>query len=145
MLEINITLHAPELSEAINRLAGAMETNLCAAAESKPATLVEVAAVPTEPVTVCESSAPQTQEPVRTETTKPQAETPRVDAVHEEQTTYTRETISEIGAKLIEHGKMVQLRSLLERYGVKAVTQLDPNDLNAFGAELEALAQGKNA
>ena len=53
--------------------------------------------------------------------------------------TYTLDQISRAGASLVDAGKMQQLLELLGRYGVQAVTQLQPEQYGAFATELRAL------
>ena len=58
-----------------------------------------------------------------------QAEAPAIDL----------ETISRAGAALIDQGKMVDVLSVLKKYGVPAVNQLDPGQYQAFANDLKAL------
>ena len=53
--------------------------------------------------------------------------------------TYTLDQISRAGAYLVDAGRMQQLLELLGRYGVQAVTQLQPEQYGAFATELRAL------
>ena len=53
--------------------------------------------------------------------------------------TYTVDQIARAGASLVDAGKMEQLLALLARYGVAAVTQLQPDQFGAFATELRAL------
>lgn len=55
--------------------------------------------------------------------------------------TYTLEQVSRAGAELIsaDSGKLPQLRELLQKYGVPAVTELKPEQLGSFATELRAL------
>ena len=52
---------------------------------------------------------------------------------------YTLDQISRAGASLVDAGKMQQLLELLGRYGVQAVTQLQPEQYGTFATELRAL------
>ena len=52
---------------------------------------------------------------------------------------YTIDQISRAGAALVDAGKMEQLLQLLGRYGVQAVTQLQPEQYGAFATELRGL------
>lgn len=120
MLEIKITVDAPELSAAINNLANAMantEPVVISAAEPAPAVVpaVEAPAENTEPK---ETAAEATQEAVKT---------------------YNLDEISRAGTALIDEGKMPQLIELLKRYNVQALTQLDPSTYPAVAEELKAL------
>lgn len=55
--------------------------------------------------------------------------------------TYTLEQVSRAGAELIsaDSGKLPQLRELLQKYGVPAVSELKPDQLGSFATELRAL------
>lgn len=55
--------------------------------------------------------------------------------------TYTLEQVSRAGAELIsaDSGKLPQLRELLQKYGVPAVSELQPDQLGSFATELRAL------
>lgn len=55
--------------------------------------------------------------------------------------TYTLEQVSRAGAELIsaDSGKLPQLRELLQKYGVPAVSELKPDQLGGFATELRAL------
>lgn len=55
--------------------------------------------------------------------------------------TYTLEQVSRAGAELIsaDSGKLPQLRELLQKYGVPAVSELKPDQLGSFATELKAL------
>ena len=55
--------------------------------------------------------------------------------------TYTQEQVSRAGAELIsaDSGKLPQLRELLQKYGIPAVSELKPDQLGSFATELRAL------
>ena len=187
MLEIKIT--APELSEAINNLAGALngksDTKLEIAATTAQRFLVpsdipkyiaylkenfgfsdadiqavcgdyaranvpenasvpvaaptETVANPTVPV-----SAPQTA-PVAQNAQNVSYPTPDANAAPAAQTVptaapqYTLDMIAKAGTALIDAGKMAELSALLAKYGVEALTTLDPAHYGAFAAELRAM------
>ena len=101
MLEIRITISAPELARAINNLASAMNGTK----------VIEQ---------VTQASAPQyIDEPI----------VPR----------YTREQIMRAGAALMDEGKISELTKLLQTFGVQAVTQLTPEQLDKFAIALRDL------
>lgn len=165
MNEIKITLTVPGLPEAINNLADAIRGNSTAApvasapvqqpiAQATQPVAAPVAHVNTAPaqqaVVVPESgvlpgavpatptaaaNAPMTA--AAPTATVPSAPAPSNAAA----VNYTIEQLSVAGAALCEQGKMPQLIALLGKYGVQAVTQLNPapETLNAFAAELKAL------
>lgn len=55
--------------------------------------------------------------------------------------TYTLEQVSRAGAELIsaDSGKLPQLRELLQKYGIPAVSELKPDQLGSFATALRAL------
>ena len=53
--------------------------------------------------------------------------------------TYTLDQISRAGAALVDAGKMDALLGLLAKFGVAAVTQLQPDQFGVFATELRAL------
>jgi len=53
--------------------------------------------------------------------------------------TYTLDQISRAGAVLVDAGKMDALLGLLAKFGVAAVTQLQPDQFGVFATELRAL------
>ena len=53
--------------------------------------------------------------------------------------TYTLDQISKAGAALVDAGKMEPLLSLLTKYGVQAITQLQPAQYGVFATELRTL------
>ena len=52
---------------------------------------------------------------------------------------YTLDMIAKAGTALIDAGKMAELSALLAKYGVEALTTLDPAHYGAFAAELRAM------
>lgn len=115
MLEVNVTVKAPELAEAILSLAAA----LSGAALPTPAP-AQAQTLPVAPVKP---------------TTPPPAPVAPVAAAP----TYSREQIMTAGAALIDAGKINELMGLLNAFGVQAVTQLKQEQLGAFATELRKL------
>ena len=160
MNEIKITLTVPGLPEAINNLADAIRGNSTAAAPVASAPVVQQ---PTAQATQPEAAPVVNPTPaVATPATNgvPTANTQTVNPANVPPATvaqsspvsqsspseaavvnYTIEQLSVAGAALCEQGKMPQLIALLGKYGVQAVTQLNPapETLNAFAAEMKAL------
>lgn len=89
-----------------------------------PVTPPPAPAAPVTPPTPAPASAPQTAAPVM-----PVAGAP----------TYTLDQISKAGAALVDAGKMEPLLALLTKYGVQAITQLQPAQYGVFATELRAL------
>lgn len=154
MNEIKITLTVPGLPEAINNLAEALRGKSSAAPVASAPVVQQPTAQATQPeaapvVNPTTPAAAPVQTPVAN--TAPVNTAPVVNAApsvpsapapsNAAAVNYTIEQLSVAGAALCEQGKMPQLIALLGKYGVQAVTQLNPapETLNAFAAELKAL------
>lgn len=164
MLEMKITIAAPDLAAAINNLAVALANGNTVPAE-KPAkaekqTEAKVAAqqaqAPVNPMqatgaplsaTPAQTAAPVANVPVAPAVAPvaqaPIAQAPVASAVPTGAPTYTLEMIARAGTALVDAGKMDALCGLLAKYGVEALTALDPaqygnfaNDLRALGAQI---------
>lgn len=178
MLEMKITIAAPDLAAAINNLAVALANGNTVPAE-KPAKaekqteakvaaqqaqapvnpmqapgaplsatpaqpVAPVANVPVAPAVVQQAApavAPVAQAPIAQAPVMPQQ--PAAPAVPTGAPTYTLEMIARAGTALVDAGKMDALCGLLAKYGVEALTALDPaqygnfaNDLRALGAQI---------
>ena len=145
MLELKITIAAPDLAAAINNLAVALANGNTVPAE-KPAkaekqTEAKDAAqqAPVNPMQA--TGAPLSATPAQT--VVPVANVPVASAVPTGAPTYTLDMIARAGAALVDAGKMDALCGLLAKYGVEALTALDPaqygnfaNDLRALGAQI---------
>lgn len=153
MFEINVTVNAPELAEALNNLAAALKGAKLEPAASKtgkadkpapvppadymppadtaPAPATPAPATPAPAVTPAPAPAP-VQAPV-TPAPAP-APVPVAPAP-----TYNRDQIMTAGAALIDAGKINELMGLLNSFGVQAVTQLKQDQLGAFATELRKL------
>lgn len=145
MLEMKITIAAPDLAAAINNLAVALANGNTVPAE-KPAkaekqTEAKDAAqqAPVNPMQA--TGAPLSATPAQT--VAPVANVPVASAVPTGAPTYTLDMIARAGAALVDAGKMDALCGLLAKYGVEALTALDPaqygnfaNDLRALGAHI---------
>ena len=154
MLEIKIS--APELAEAINNLARAIgsaptpnEARAVAedivraattptASEAAP-TPVPVAETPVTPITpVAPTPAPIAETPV----THVIPATPIVTVAPVVPTAapqYTLEMIANAGTSLLDAGKISELTGLLAKYGIEALTSLDPSMYGAMAMDLRAL------
>lgn len=152
MVEMKIKIEVPDLAAAICKLAAAItppDINTLTPDEPRgipaaapvapvaapapaapvnptPAPVAPVAApvAPTAPVPTEQPAAPVAQAPAAVPVTAP---------------TYTLDQIARAGASLVDAGKMEQLLALLARYGVAAVTQLQPDQFGVFATELRAL------
>lgn len=142
MLEVNVTVKAPELAGAILSLAAAMSSAALPApapaqAQLPPAAPVKPATPPPAPAqapvaptsTAAPAAAPAPVQPPAAPPVVPVAAAP----------TYNRDQIMTAGAALIDAGKINELMGLLNAFGVQAVTQLKQEQLGAFATELRKL------
>lgn len=119
-MEITVTVNAPELAGAITKLALAIE----GAALNKNGEIT-IPAGTTATVQSVERVVQPT--PAQQTTAQPQ------------QKALTLNDIATAGAGLADQGKMQQVIELLGKYGVQAITQLQPTQFDAFAGELRAL------
>jgi PREDICTED: hypothetical protein len=150
MFEINVTVNAPELAEALNNLAAALKGAKPEPAASKagkadkpapvppadympPADTAPPPATPAPAVTPAPAPAPA---PVQAPVTPAPAPAPVPVAPAP---TYNRDQIMTAGAALIDAGKINELMGLLNSFGVQAVTQLKQDQLGAFATGLRKL------
>lgn len=149
MMEMKIKIEVPDLAAAVEKLAAAiavdpniltpdtprpqMPTPATGPAPAMPqtpgpapapVTPPPAPAAPVTPPAPAPAPAPQTAAPVM-----PVAGAP----------TYTLDQISKAGAALVDAGKMEPLLALLTKYGVQAITQLQPAQYGVFATELRAL------
>lgn len=167
MLEMKIKIEADAaVLKAIDKLTTALEKNAVniSVPQDTPAPVAPVAApvthAPVPPVTVPPATVVPTQPtpaPVATPTPAPAPAAPAqtVAPAAPAQTvaptnpaptvpvttapTYTLDQIAKAGASLVDAGKMEQLLALLAKYGVQAVTQLQPDQYGVFATELRTL------
>lgn len=100
-----------------------------------PAPVPPVATPPTTVVPTQPTPAPAPAAPAQTAApTNPAPAVPVTTAP-----TYTLDQIAKAGASLVDAGKMEQLLALLAKYGVQAVTQLQPDQYGVFATELRTL------
>lgn len=156
-MEITVTVNAPELAGAITRLALAIEGKAAinqdgsmAIPAGTVATVKGVEAQPTAapqqptPVPQAQQTAPMpTPQPTPVPQAAPaQAPAPQPTPVPQTAPTQKAITLNDLataGAGLVDQGKMPQVIALLGKYGVQAITQLQPESFEAFAAELRAL------
>lgn len=156
MLEMKITVAAPDLAAAINNLAAALANGNTVPAEKQnteaksAAQQAQAPVNPTPALGVPLSATPaQTVAPVANAPVAPVAQAPVMPQQSVAPTvptgapTYTLEMIARAGTALVDAGKMDALCGLLAKYGVEALTALDPaqygnfaNDLRALGAQI---------
>lgn len=139
MLEVKVTIVAPELSGAINNLAAAIGGK---ATQSAPVAQQMPTPAPTAPVTPqMPAPAPQTPTPMAAPTPVTNAPTnypaPNVPLAPPPQ--YTVDQIMAAGATLMDAGKVNELMNLLHSFGVQAVMDLKPEQLGAFATAMREL------
>ena len=163
MMEMKITVEAPDLAASIIKLAEAIasgpDPNLLTPDEPRPVASYPTTPAPAVAAPVAAPVAPVSPAPVTptatpTPTPGPAVAAPAPTAGPASVTpgntpapavpvttapAYTLDQISRAGASLVDAGKMQQLLELLGRYGVQAVTQLQPEQYGAFATELRAL------
>lgn len=161
MLEMKIKIEADTaVLKAIDKLTTALEKSAVniSVPQDTPAPVAPVAPVatpvtpaPVPPVTTPPASAVPTQPapaPVATPTPAPAPAAPAQTAAPTNPApavpvttapTYTLDQIAKAGASLVDAGKMEQLLALLAKYGVQAVTQLQPDQYGVFATELRTL------
>lgn len=162
MLEMKIKIEADAaVLKAIDKLTTALEKSAVniSVPQDTPAPVAPVSApvsapvipAPVPPVTTPPTTAVPTQPtpaPVATPTPAPAPVAPAqtVAPTNPAPTvpvttapTYTLDQIAKAGASLVDAGKMEQLLALLAKYGVQAVTQLQPDQYGVFATELRTL------
>ena len=159
MMEMKITVEAPDLAASILKLAEAIasgpDPSILTPDEPLPVASYPTAPAPAPapapaapvspaPVTPTQTptpapAAPVSPAPTAGQTSAAPGNTPAPTVPGAGAPTYTLDQISRAGASLVDAGKMQQLLELLGRYGVQAVTQLQPEQYGAFATELRAL------
>ncbi len=133
MFEMKITITVPDLAEAIKDLAAALifskdsitKGNVCEEDSYKKHT------VETQKVNNDLSTSPEVQPSA--------AEPPAAHVVPTSAPKYTLDMIAKAGTALIDTGKINELTALLAKYGVDALTSLNPDYYGTFASELRAL------
>lgn len=153
MLEMRITIEAPELVGALNNLAAAIggakltPQQGAVAAPQQPVTNPQTAApAPTPAPAPAPMPAPAPAAPVQPNPlpssgpvaqATPNYPAPNVPLAQPSQ--YTIDQIMAAGATLMDAGKVNELRNLLMSFGANAVMDLKPEQLGAFATGLREL------
>lgn len=142
MLEMKITIAAPDLAAALNNLAAALDGS-----KTNPTTKTTVpsASAPVNPTPV--PSAPLSATPAQTATpiaptipvAQPVPTAAPAPTVPTSAPQYTLDMIATAGSSLIDAGKMEQLMQLLTRFGAASLTELAPESYGAVANELRAM------
>lgn len=153
-MEITVTVNAPELAGAITKLALAIEgaatfkngeVVIPAGTTTTVAGVEQAAPTPApQPVAPASQAVQETPQQPVPQTPAPQVATPTPQpstptASQPQQKALTLNDIATAGAGLVDQGKMQQVIELLGKYGVQAITQLQPTQFDAFAGELRAL------
>lgn len=155
-MEMKIKIEVPDLAAAVEKLAAAMtvDPNILTPDAPRPQMSAPAAAVPPQMPTLAAGPAPATPQTPAPMTPPPapavpatpptpvpapvlQSAAPAVPVAGAP--TYTLDQISKAGATLVDAGKMEPLLGLLTKYGVPAITQLQPAQYGVFATELRAL------
>ena len=126
MLEIKVTIEAPELAAAIDRLAAALGTKTAQASPTNPVPQTAAPAV---------NPAPQTAGPATASPSNPQPSAVPLSTAPQ----YTVDQIMAAGATLMDAGRVNDLMNLLRSFGVQAVTDLKVEQYGAFVTALRNL------
>lgn len=127
-IKIEVEITARELTDALEKLAAAtLGGRAPALSPVPPAPPVPASAAAPAPTAPPPAAAPAPTAP-------PPAAVPTAPAP-----AYTLDQIARAGASLMDAGKREPLLALLARYGVQAVTQLQPGQYGVFATELRAL------
>lgn len=155
MLEMKITIAAPDLAAAINNLAVALANGNTVPAEKPAKVAAQQAQAPVNPTPAPVAAptqapgAPLSATPAQTATPiaptapvvapAPVANTAPAPTVPTSAPQYTLDMIATAGSVLIDAGKMDQLMQLLGKFGVASLTELAPESYGAVAGELRAL------
>lgn len=155
MFEVKITIESPALVEAMNNLASAIVSGMTVSvpevkAVAQPVQSQNTAVPVQQPIPEAPQTPVQAQPVMNTPTVAPVPTVPTQTPVQQTpaqpaqqaataKTQITLEAISRAGAALVDQGKMQQIMGLLSKYGVQAITQLQPNTYEAFAAEMRTL------
>lgn len=151
MLEVKLTIEAPGLATALEKLAEALHSNQGSTtsirapfADSSPAHSAPThAPVPTTAAPATAPGPSPAPAPFVGQTAVPgNAQVPPAAVVPVSAApAYTLEQLSKAGADLISSNaaKMPELLGLLQKYGVQAITQLKSEHLGAFATELREM------
>ena len=146
MMEMKIKIEAPDLAAAIAKLADALTppdphtlTPDMPVGAPVPPVAVVPAPAPAAPVNPTPAPTAPAPAPVAGPSAPAPGNAPAPAVPVTTTPTYTLDQIAKAGASLVDAGKMDALLALLTKYGVAAVTQLQPEQFGVFATELRAL------
>jgi hypothetical protein len=140
MFEIKITVEAIGIAQALNNLASAIAEGK---ANTVPAQATHIptatAQAPIAPPVTATATAPTV--PLQTAPPPQQFAIPiaNPNIPLAAAPTFTREQIMTAGATLVDAGRVQELMSLLNSFGVQAVTDLKPEQLGAFATAMREM------
>lgn len=134
MLEIKVTIEAPELAAAIDHLAAALGTKSVQTTEN-PTPATPVANSAPQMAAPAVNPAPQTAGPATASPSNPQPSAVPLASAPQ----YTVDQIMAAGATLMDAGRVNDLMNLLRSFGVQAVTDLKVEQYGAFVTALRNL------
>lgn len=140
-MDMKLKIEAPELVSAIEKLAAVLPSIRTITAQN-PNTAPKATAPATECVPAPAVNAPECAPVLAAGAPVVSAASTIVPAPTVPVTTapaYTMDQISKAGASLVDAGKMEQLLALLGKYGIQAITQLQPDQYGVFATELRTL------
>ena len=129
MLEMKITIEAPDLASALNNLAAAL------GAKPFPVQAAAVPAVPRQTAPVVPQQPTPVVPPAPVANVAPQ-NVPVAGVPLAQPPKYTVDQIMAADAQLMDAGKVNDLMNLLHSFGVQAVLDLKPEQLGAFATAL---------
>lgn len=152
MLEMKLTIEAPELANAINNLASAIGSakvnpaTMTAApapvqnAPANPTPAVAMPVAPSAPAPINQQIPVQpAQMPAPVNTAATPVNFPAQGVPLAQPPQYTVDQIMAAGATLMDAGKINELMALLNSFGVQAVMDLKPEQLGAFATAMREL------
>lgn len=146
MMEINVNVRCPDLLQAVTVLAAALKDSAVPKSQTAPSDAPATVPAPSQsiPAAAVPVSAPPaavtptaTPAPVAVPGTAPAA--PRVPVAPAP--SITLDQLGKAGADLIsaDSTKMTELIALLQQFGVRAITELKPDQIGAFATALRGL------
>ena len=136
-ININITINAPDIKEAMTDFKAGM-AYFRGVSGAKPAP--EPGTPKPEPVTLKPEPVTIKSEPV---TPKPEPVTPKPEPVTSAPTAappqYKLADLAKAAAVLMDNGKQSQLLALLKQFDVRSMSQLEPAQYGAFATALRGL------
>ncbi len=143
---ISITIHSPDLVQALKQLAEVLTgkptllpEQPAAAPSAIEATIPTVPQTPSAVPAVPVAAAVPVVPPAQSAAVLPMTPAPINPVPVGAAPTYTIDALARAGATLVQLGKMDDAVALLAKYGVPTVNQLKPEQYGAFATDLRAL------